>query len=137
MSRVHHAEVEQSVTGKSASVRWAALILVALVVGFAFVVTSMAPGRRTTTDTYVSIDMSKASGDATYRSLIVLQEGGDPAHEFDHIVQPLQGVDGIAEVKLDWSSGIWLEVTYDSSAIAEDELAALVASTGYAGVPAQ
>lgn len=117
---------------RSSSVRWVPIVVVILIVGAALVVLSRpTPGRRTTTDTSASVIVTTAEGNANADFPIVLQEGGDASHEFDHIVEPLQGVAGVSSATLDWSSGLVLTVTFDTAAISAQEVADRLAASGY------
>ena len=123
---------------RPALVRFAPLIIVALLLVAAFAIVSRPePGRRTSTETSTTVVVSAASPAESVEYPIQLQEGGDAAHEADHIFEPLAGTEGVASAKLDWSSGVVLTVSYDPAVIEAQEIASLVMSSGYlASTPA-
>lgn len=123
---------------KPAMVRWAPVIVVAVIVIAAFAIVSKpAPGRRTTTDTSVHMVIGNAQPATTTEYPITLQEGGDPAHEADHVLEPLQGVEGVAAATLDWSGGIVLKVEHDPDVVSAQKIANLMATSGYLSAPTE
>ena len=121
---------------RSALVRFAPIIVVVLLVVLAVVVLSRpAPGRKTTTETSTAVIVSTASPAESVQYPITLVEGGDAAHEADHVFEPLMGVDGVASAKLDWSSGVALTVEFDPEIISAQEVASIVMSSGYVSTP--
>jgi len=111
--------------------------VVVLVVVIALVVVSRpVPGQRTNTDTSVTVIVSVAEGAATTEYPITLQEGGDPEHEADHVIEPLQGTNGVSSATLDWSSGaVVLRVEFDPAVVSSAEIANVIAESGYLAAP--
>lgn len=121
---------------KSLPTRIVPIVVVIVLVAAAFAVISRpAPGRRTATDTSVQIFIGQGEAKGTSAYPVVLQEGGDPAHEADHVIEPLKGVDGVASATFDWSSGLVLEVAFDPDVISAQEIADLMAQSGYLAAP--
>jgi copper chaperone CopZ len=121
---------------RPSAIRWVAVIVVVVMVGAAFVLASRpVPGQRTTTETSVHVVIVAAKGDATSAFPIALQEGGDAEHEADHVIEPLQGLDGVTSAKLDWSSGLVLTVEFDSAVVSAQEIANAIAKSGYLANP--
>jgi len=123
---------------RPALVRFAPLIIVALLLVAAFAIVSRPePGRRTSTETSTTVIVSAASPVESVEYPIALQEGGDAAHEADHVFESLTGVQGIASAELDWSNGVVLTVAYDPAVIEAQEIAGIIMSSGYlASTPA-
>lgn len=115
------------------------LITIIVVVGIIALAASVLSrptfGQKTTTDTSVKVvvGQSKPASEAQFR--ITLKEGGDPAHEVDHVIEPLKGVWGLSTATMDWSSGVVLTVTYDPAEVSEQDIAARLAEGGYAPAP--
>jgi len=95
------------------------------------------PGSRTTTATSVRVVVSTAPGASTAEFPVALQEGGDPEHEADHIIEPLQGLDGISDVTLDWSSGLTLRVRFNPAMVTAQTIEDELSESGYLAQPAQ
>lgn len=121
---------------KPLAIRLAPIIVIAVVVAVAASVLSRPmPGQKTSTDTSVTLVVNTADANKEVTFPITLQEGGDPAHESDHIFEPLLGEPGIATTTLDWSSGVVISITYDSESVSESEIGRLLAESGYLTVP--
>jgi len=132
--------VEQGETppksNKSRATKLIPIGVVLLILGIALAVVSRpAPGQRTTSDTSVHVVVSVADGSEVAEYPIVLQEGGDPAHEADHVIEPLQGVEGVSSATLDWSSGILLTVEFDPAVVSASDIANIIAESGYLAAP--
>lgn len=88
-------------------------------------------GTRIAKDKSVKVIVGDATGGKEIQFPISLQEGSDPLHEVDHVIEPLKGLDGVASATLDWSSGFTLTIAYDPNAITSDELSGAMARGGY------
>ena len=124
---------------KSTAARIAPILVVVLLVAVAFALVSRpTAGRKTTSDTSVSVIIGNGRGDAKAQYPIALQEGGDPAHESDHVFESLQGLEGVAVATLDWSTGaVVLTVSLDQEKISASEIANALAGSGYLAAPTQ
>jgi len=123
---------------KSPVVKLVAIVIVVLVVVAAFALISRpVPGRRTGTDTSVRLIVGAAAAKQAAKYPIALQEGGDPAHEADHVMEPLQGVNGVSTVTMDWSDGVVLIVEFDPALISASDIANVIAQSGYLQAPTQ
>jgi len=123
---------------RSRAVRVVPIIIIVLMVVLAVVLVSRpTPGARTTTESSVRVIVSTASGSATSEFPVALQEGGDPEHEADHIIEPLQGIAGISTVTLDWSSDLVLTVEFDPTVVSSQDIANVLAKSGYLAPPPQ
>jgi hypothetical protein len=78
--------------------------------------------------------ISATKGDATAIFDINLKEGGDPAHEADHVFDSIQS-QAIERVSFD-ASTLKLEVQYDSASIAEGDIRQMLATAGYVALAA-
>lgn len=87
------------------------------------------PGKRIQDGQVLTEIISTAKADATVEFDITLQEGGDPAHEADHVFESIQS-QAIERASFD-ASTLKLEVQYDSGLIAEDDVRQMLASRGY------
>jgi len=131
-------EREPAAKRRPLAVRLLPFIVIAIVLGLAaFVLSQQVVGQRTTTDTSVSVVISADEGSATSVYPIQLLEGGDPAHEVDHVIGPLQTIPGISTAKLDWASEMTLTVVYDPGVISEQQIADALAKAGYLKAPTQ
>ncbi len=131
-------EKAQPKSGRSSFVRLVPIAIVILVAVVAFAVISRpVPGQRTTSDTSVRMIVGSGAGEQAAKYPVALREGGDPAHEADHVMEPLQGVEGISTVTLDWANGVALIVEFDSDVITASDIAGIIASSGYLAAPAQ
>jgi len=124
---------------RSTAARVAPVLVVVLLVAVAFALVSRpTAGRKTTADTSVSVVIGNGRGEAKAQYPIALQENGDPSHEADHVFEALQGLDGVAEATLDWSTGaIVLTVSLDQAKISASEIANALAESGYLAAPTQ
>lgn len=123
---------------RSRSARIVPIVVVAVMVVLAVVFVSRpSPGTRTTTESSVRVIVGTADGAAQSAYPVALQEGGDPEHEADHIIDPLKGVEGIADATLDWSSDLVLIVRFDPESITAQDIANVLAQTGYLAEPPQ
>jgi copper chaperone CopZ len=119
-------------------VRLIPIALVALIVVLAFgIVSRPVPGERISTDTSLQIVVSSASAAEQVEFPIQLQEGNDPEHEADHVIEPLKGMAGIASATLDWSSSLVLVVDYDPAQVSSPQIADTLAKIGYLKAPTQ
>jgi len=125
-------------TSKPRLMRVVPIVVVVLMVVLGVVFASRpTPGSRTTTATSVRVVVSTAPGASTAEFPVALQEGGDPEHEADHIIEPLQGLGGISEVTLDWSSGLVLTVEFDPSLVTAQDIESELSKSGYLAQPTQ
>lgn len=130
------APASQESSGRSLPVRVMPFVVIAILVVVAIAVVSRpTPGSRTTTDTSVRVVIGMGEPVDQARYPVALQEGGDAAHEADHIFEPLQGAQGVSAATLDWSNGIVLSVEFDPGEISSAEVANLIAQTGYLQPP--
>jgi hypothetical protein len=134
-----NATETETTAKRSPLVRFAPIIIIVGLLVLAFVVISRPePGRKTSTATSTTVIVSAADPVESVEYPIALQEGGDAAHEADHVFGSLNGVEGIATAKLDWSNGVVLTVEYDPAVIEAQQIASIVMSSGYLSpTPAQ
>ncbi len=92
------------------------------------------PGKRTQDGQIVTEIISTAQGDATAVFDITLKEGGDPAHEADHVFDSIQS-QAIEKASFD-ASTLKLQVQYDSALIAEGDIRQMLATAGYVALAA-
>lgn len=92
------------------------------------------PGKRTQDGQIVTEIISTAEGDATAVFDITLKEGGDPAHEADHVFDSIQS-QAIEKASFD-ASTLKLQVQYDSALIAEGDIRQMLATAGYVALAA-
>jgi len=92
------------------------------------------PGKRTQDGQIVTEIISTAEGDATAVFDITLKEGGDPAHEADHVFDSIQS-QAIERASFD-ASTLKLQVQYDSALIAEGDIRQMLATAGYVALAA-
>lgn len=92
------------------------------------------PGKRTQDGQIVTEIISTAEGDATAVFDITLKEGGDPAHEADHVFESIQS-QAIERASFD-ASTLKLQVQYDSALIAEGDIRQMLATAGYVALAA-
>lgn len=92
------------------------------------------PGKRTQDGQIVTEIISTAQGDATAVFDITLKEGGDPAHEADHVFESIQS-QAIERASFD-ASTLKLQVQYDSALIAEGDIRQMLATAGYVALAA-
>lgn len=110
------------------------LIVVVIVVAGAFAAASRPSfGSRKTTDTSVEVVIGDAKSVERTRLPIALNEGSDPSHEVDHVIEPLKGIEGVSTATLDWSSGLSLTIAHDPAVISAEELSNLISGAGYLG----
>jgi len=121
----------------SAAPKYVAIGIVIVMVIVAFAVMSRpVPGQRTSTATSLSVIIG-GEGGSQAKYPILLREGGDPAHEADHIVEPLLDMDGVATATLDWSNGVFLIVEFDPAVVSSSDIANAIAQSGYLAAPTQ
>lgn len=95
------------------------------------------PGQRTNTDTSVRLVVGAGEAKKKASYPIGLREGGDPAHEADHVMEPLLGVNGVSAVTMDWSQGVVLIVEFDPAVVSSADIANAIAGSGYLVAPTQ
>ena len=123
-------EQPQPTRRRSLPARIAPLVVVVVLLVAAFAVASRpTPGRTTSTQTTASMVVSTSAPEETAEYPIALREGGDALHESAHVFEAFHGVEGVADATLDWSGGVVLRVA--------QQIASIVASTGYLAAPAQ
>lgn len=86
-------------------------------------------GVRRVTDAEVSEVLADVRADSTATFAIQLREG-DPAHEADHVFEPLKAIGGVRKATI-LSDGPQLVVEFDSSAATEQDIRQAMGSAGY------
>lgn len=106
------------------------IIVGVLLVGAMFVVSNCSRiGETTQSGDVISITLSRANADAEVTYTISLLEGTDAAHEAAHI---FEAVDNPAVEKASLNvAKLALTISYDSTAITDDEIAAQLTEAGY------
>lgn len=137
---VANAHVAESSAGsrRSRRTKLVPLAVIAIILVGAFAIMSKPTfGSRTMGDSWVKVVVGESSDAQETRLPITLQEGGDPAHEVDHVIEPLKEAEGLSTATLDWSSGVFLTVTFDPEVITSQEIANLLRQSGYLAAPVQ
>lgn len=106
-------------------------IVVAVVLGtvLVYMATSDQPGKRERSGDVVSETLGSAEAKATSSFDITLQEGGDAAHEADHVFDSIKNP-ALASAALNVKT-LKLEVRYDDALIKESEIRQMLAKAGY------
>ena len=107
-----------------------ALMIVAILV---YQATSNPPGKRVQDGDLITQTISTVEPNATATFDITLQEGGDAAHEADHVFKSIDNMAAIASATFNTKT-LALEVRYDSSQISEAGVRQLLASAGYVSI---
>lgn len=111
-------------------------IVVAVVLGavLVYMATSDLPGKREQTGDIVTKILGSVEAKATSSFDITLQEGGDAAHEADHVFESVKNP-AIESASLNVKT-LKLEVRYDDGMIKESDIRQLLATAGYVKVTA-
>ena len=95
--------------------------------------TSNLPGKRVQDGDLITLTISTVEPNATATFDITLQEGGDAAHEADHVFKSIDNMAGIASATFNTNT-LTLEVRYNGSKISEAGIRQLLADSGYVSV---
>jgi len=106
-----------------------AVVVVLMGVGLFFVSNSNLPGTREQVGAVVTKSISTAEPTAAASFTIALKEGGDAAHEADHIFEALQN-EAVASASLNTET-LELEVRFDGARAAEPDIRKLLVASGY------
>jgi len=107
-----------------------ALMVVAILV---YQATSNPPGKRVQDGDLITQTISTVEPNATATFDITLQEGGDAAHEADHVFKSIDNMAALASATFNTKT-LTLEVRYDSSQISEAGVRQLLVTAGYVRV---
>ena len=107
---------------------WATVVVILVPLGL-YLLNSDLPGKRTQSGNVVTKTLGSVKGDTSSSFDITLREGGDPAHESDHVFESIKNpaVES-ASFNVDTSQ---LEVRYDGASISESDIRQLLVKSGY------